>query len=74
MEQIRVVLFGILLVVIGGLNAVFPALTAEFRSFRQSWQYKDSGPTAAALLVTRIGGIFVLLVGIALVLYAVIRV
>ena len=74
MEQIRVVLFGILLVIIGGLNAVFPALTAGFRSFRQSWQYKDSGPTDAALLVTRIGGIFVLLVGIALILYAVIRV
>ena len=68
------VLFGILLIVIGGLNAFFPALTAGFRAFWQSWQYKDSAPTDAALLVTRIGGIFVLLVGIALILYGVIRV
>ncbi len=69
MEDIRVVLFGILFVVIGGINAVFPALAAEFRAFWKSWQYEDSGPTDAALLVTRIGGILVLLVGIALVLY-----
>ena len=71
MDQVRVVLFGILLIVIGELNAVFPALTAEFRSFWQSWQYKDSGPTDAALLVTRIGGILVLLAGVALILYGV---
>lgn len=69
MDHFRVVLFGILLIVIGGLNAVFPALTAEFRSFWQPWQYKDSSPTDTALLVTRIGGILVSLVGIALVLY-----
>lgn len=74
MEDIRVVLFGILLVVIGGINAVFPALAVEFRAFWKSWQYEDSSPTDAALVVARIGGVLVLLAGIGLIVSQFIRV
>ncbi len=70
MENLRIMLFGVLLILIGGVNAVFPALAAEWKSFWQGWKYKDASPSDTMILVTRIGGIVVLLVGVALIVFS----
>lgn len=55
------IVVGIFMILIGILNTIFPRI---FWTLRDGWRYKDAEPTDFALLMSRLGGIMLVLAGI----------
>ncbi len=59
-------IFGLLFIVIGLINAISPA-TGWYLSY--GWRYKDAEPSDAALILGRIGGVLGIIVGVICIFY-----
>jgi hypothetical protein len=53
--------FGVIFIVIGILNIAFP--TAGWY-MRYGWQFKNAEPSDAALIMSRIGGVIAIVIGL----------
>lgn len=60
------VLAGLFIIIIGILNIAIPE---QMAMFGERWKYKDAEPSDINIAMTRIGGIFVIICGIVVMLY-----
>ena len=52
---------GLLIILLGGVNALFPSIPIYLK---YGWRFENAEPSEAYLLVTRIGGILAVIVGL----------